>query len=135
MSSIARLWGKAELALLLLAAALAVWGWVHAVTPRSDADVDGAFEEAAAYVKAHAGPRDYVLVRPIWELAGARAFLPLPTGVYKRPLPELWNGRDRIWVATAHGAEPPPALRTALALGEEREFGPVRIFRFDVGRR
>lgn len=124
----------ADLAALALAGALALWAWIHALTPRDDPEVDRAFAEAAAYVKARAGPRDFVLVRPTWELAGARAFLPLPTGVYKSPVPDLWRGRERIWVAAAHGVEPPSALRAALALGEEKAFGPVRIYRFDVRR-
>lgn len=124
-----------ELGLVAVAAALAVWAWVHALSPRAQPEVDGDFRAAAAYVKRHAGPRDLVLVRPIWELAGARAFLPLATGVYRRPVPSLWAGRQRIWVATAHGAEPPAALRRALRFVARKDFGSVRIHRFEVGKR
>jgi hypothetical protein len=115
-----------------LAVGIALWALLHSLWPRADLEADRDFAAAAAYVKGQAGPRDYVLVRPIWELAGARAFLPLPTGVYERPVPALWQNRERVWVATAHGARPPAALRAALPLGEEREFGSVRVYRFDV---
>jgi hypothetical protein len=124
--------GAFELALVGLALALAVWGLVHALTPRADGDVEASFTRAAEHVKAHAHPGDPVLVRPVWELAGARAFLPLDVRVYQRPVPSLWQGRRHVWVATAHDAEPPAPLRAALALGERREFGPVRVYRFDV---
>jgi hypothetical protein len=118
-----------------LAAALGLGALLHSLWPRADLDADRDFALAAAHVKEHAGPRDFVLVRPIWELAGARAFLPLSTGVYERPVPALWQNRDRIWVVTAHGARPPGALRAALRLAEEREFGSVRVYRFEVGPR
>jgi hypothetical protein len=121
-----------EIGLFGAALLIGVWAWIHALTPRKDADVDGEFNRAAEYVKSQAEPGDPVLVRPIWELAGSRAFLPLPVRVYQRPVPELWRGKRRVWVAAAHGAEPPPALRTALSLGEEKAFGSVRIYRFDV---
>lgn len=120
---------------MALALAVCAWAWVHALEPREDPEVDRAFVAAAAWVRSRAGPRDYVLVRPIWELAGARAFRPLPVGVYKRPVPSLWAGRERLWVATAHGAEPPRPIRAALPLGERKDFGPVTIWRFDVRRR
>ena len=127
---------KRPLSLVCLVLALGVvgWGWVHALTPREDAHVDSEMAEAAAWVKSIATPRDYVLVRPTFELKGARAFLPLAVGVYKSPVPSLWQNRDRLFVVTAHGAEPPRALRGALQFVEERAFGSVRVHRFDVRR-
>jgi hypothetical protein len=128
-------WVRAgDLAALAAAAGLAAWGLAHALAPRGDGRVDADFAAAADHVKARAGPRDFVLVRPIWELAGARAFLPLPTGVYRRPTPDLWQGRDRIWVAAAHGALPPRALRAALREIEASDFGSVRLHLFEVRR-
>lgn len=124
----------ARLACVALGLGLVGWGWVHALTPRDDTHVDDEMAQAAAYVKSLATPRDYVLVRPTFELRGARAFLPLAVGVYKSPVPTLWKDRDRVFVVTAHGAEPPRALRTALHLADERAFGSVRVFRFDVRR-
>lgn len=124
----------AQLACVALGLLLVGWGWVHALTPREDAHVDAEMSEAAVYVKSLATPRDYVLVRPTFELRGARAFLPLQVGVYKSPVPALWKDRDRIFVVTAHGAQAPRALRAALHLAEERAFGSVRVYRFDVRR-
>src|SRR5438270_6733259 len=115
-----RLRRAGELALLVGAVGLALWALVFALTPRDEPDAGRDFAAAAEYVKARAGPRDFVLVRPVWELAGARAFSPLPTGVYRRPTPDLWQGKERLWVAAAHGAPVPAALR-ALALAEEKE--------------
>ena len=130
-----RLPAALEIVVLVVTGALVVWGLVFAFTPRADAAVDADFAAAAAYVKANAkGAADYVLVRPTWELAGARAFLPLAVGVYKSPVPQLWAGRERLWVVTAHGADVPHALRASLQLGEEREFGALRVTRFDVRR-
>jgi hypothetical protein len=129
-----RLQSVYERAVLALAAGLILWGFVHALTPRADAAIDLDFAAAAAWVKSRATPTDAVLVRPTWELRGARAFLPLATGVYKSPVPALWAGRTNLFVVTAHGAEPPSALATALRLGERRRFGAVEVHRFDVPR-
>lgn len=130
-----RLRAAFEVLCLAGAGALVLWGLAHGLTPRADREADSHFAAAAAYVKSQAqGERDYVLVRPVWELAGARAFLPLPTGVYRSPVPALWAGRDRLWVVAAHGAEAPAAIRSQLALGEEKSFGPVTVYRFDVRR-